>query len=323
MRSQCPKNIDVIVIILTPQKNTPATEIAKLIATTQKKTNKIILTSFIGGKGVREARKILHDAGISHCDTPTQAIEALDALLSLHTPETTETRNDGTRDSVRMQKTQSVIKQVSLPATYYAQAKEIAELYNIPASPFSDVTTGLNAKTTYPCVLKVDHPLIAHKSDRGGVILPIQSGAALEEARIKLLEKFPEDGVRIIAQPLTEIQTELIIGMKRDVTFGPVMLVGMGGIYTEIFDTAQIFVDPPSASSIEDHLKNGPLDFLFTGTRGQKPYNAADISNIVYSLLALSRDNEQIEAIDINPLLIYNKDNHTARAVDIKMTFSS
>jgi acyl-CoA synthetase (NDP forming) len=321
------ENIDVVMVLLTPQKNTPSLEVAHQIIDLQNDSKKIVIASFIGGEGVAEARTALRAAGILHFDTPTEAIRALDQLIEVthvHRISYEIARNPQMIAASDLKRFEVMIDQAPYGAAYFDEAREIAQQYGVYVSDYWDVTRGIHADVTYPCVAKVDHPGIMHKSDRGGVILPIGSAAQLDEARLKLLERFPEDGVRIVAQPLRKIQTELIVGMKRDSTFGPVILVGMGGIYTEVFRSSQLFISPISLEYVVDELMGGPLTFLFQGARGQTPYDAISVANVVMSLMRLSEDMRNISAIDINPLLIYNEpqdDQKTVCAVDVKMVY--
>ncbi len=323
------KDVDIIMVLLTPQKNTPAKEVAQRIIDVHESSDKIIVASFIGGEGVAEARKMLCAAGVLHFDTPTEAVAALEQLFSSVKTfkDGRKSANDGTLDvDVDLEHIQRLIADAANSAAYFSEASAIAKSYGIPVSDFTDVTDGLHMDTQYPCVVKVDHPGIMHKSDRGGVILPIGSAAQLDESRNALLQRFPEEGVRIIAQPMRKIQTELIVGMKRDATFGPVILVGMGGIYTEILKASQLFLRPLSKAYIVQELKRGPLAFLFNGARGQAPYDAQAVAGVVLRLMRLSTDMQDIVEIDINPLLIYNEpqpDQLSVCAVDVKMVYAT
>lgn len=310
--------VDVVFVLLTPQKQTPVDAVAEMVLAAHNKSSKTIIASFIGGASVEQARKNLPQAGVLYFDAPDAAIQAVNILSreQLIEAETIE------RDESRQGSAKELVGQVvaaKRQATYFSEARELARMYGIPVSSFVDVTEGLSVhegEAFYPCVAKVDNPEILHKSDRGGVILPINSGAVLSEARERLLQDFPEPGSRIIAQPLTEIQTELIIGLKRDATFGAAVVVGIGGIYTEIFKKSQIFIPPFSARQIAQELDRGDLGFLFTGARGQKAYDSHAVAKIVLSIAQIAQEVEEVAAIDINPLLIY--DDREPLAVDVK-----
>jgi hypothetical protein len=148
--------------------------------------------------------------------------------------------------------------------------------------------------------------------------LPIKNLKELHEARKILLNRFHEDGTRIIAQPMLPIKTELIIGLKRDPVFGVVIVAGLGGIYTEVFKRVDFYIAPLTLREIKHMLKNGNIAFLFDGTRGVERYDIDSVANIIYNMALIGNENPKIVAIDINPLLIYNDDTKDG-AVDFKI----
>ncbi len=314
------ENVDTIMILLTPQDGTPSYEIAKYVVKKQKETNKLIMTSFIGGESVQNAQKILRDNNVFHTDIPSFGIDALNELSSNDLFDCVELLDIDIK-KIKNTDTSNVLnvaKEDNNRGLYFEEVSRIANEYNISTSKFFDITQNLEKEIIYPCVVKVDDPHILHKSDRGGVLLPIRNEIELNDAIDTLKTRFKEETVRIIAQPLAKIQTELIVGVKRDPVFGPIIVVGIGGIYTEIINKTEVFVSPISKEEIENRIKNGKLSFLFNGARGQKSYNVSDISQIVLSLQNLTLKNEIIKEIDINPLLIYN-DGQKPNAVDMKI----
>ena len=132
----------------------------------------------------------------------------------------------------------------------------------------------------------------------------------------KMENSFP--GENIIIQPMLEIQAELILGIKKDAVFGPIIVCGLGGIYTEIFKTVEFFIPPMNTEEIKKRLAKSKLGFLFKETRGQKPYNIENLAGIILKLAQLAIEIREIKEFDINPLLIYNNGKET-KAVDIKI----
>ncbi len=314
------ENIDAIVVLLTPQEGTPADEIATYIVNKQKETDKLIITSFIGGFSVNNAQKILREGNVFHTETPSVAISALSELIS-NDNFSAPSLDEIDIQNFKNQKTKEVldiVKKDGNRGLYFYETVEIAKEYGIAISDFWDITDVIKDDIIYPCVVKVDDPHILHKSDRGGVILPINSIKELKDAREVLKNRFREQTAKIIVQPLAKIQTELILGMKRDPIFGPVIIVGIGGIYTEIIKKTEVFVSPVHMGEIKNRLLIGKLSFLFSGARGQKPYNADEVAEIVLALQSLALKNPQISEIDINPLLVYNN-SQSANAVDMKI----
>jgi acetyltransferase len=310
--------VDVVLVLLTPQDQTPVDDIARMLVDTKNKTKKLIIASFIGGERVRGAIDLLNSEGVLHFDSPRTALEAVSLFVKKQKIYGLTKKNI---DKSRVDKVQKILQKAKgRESLYFEECAKIARRYNLPISKFWDITDGLRAdqKVLYPCVVKVDNPNILHKTDRGGVILPIKNLRELYEARKVLLLRFKEEGTRIIAQPMLPIKTELIIGLKRDPVFGTVIVAGLGGIYTEIFKKVDFYISPINIMEIKHILKNGNIAFLFNGARGENNYNLDSITNIIYNMTLIGDENPEISAIDINPLLAYNDDKKDV-AVDFKI----
>jgi len=109
----------------------------------------------------------------------------------------------------------------------------------------------------------------------------------------------------------------LIMGIKKDAVFGPVLVYGLGGIYTEVFRWVDFLVLPVSEEDAIRSIMKSKLGFLFQETRGQNPYDVKELAGILLGLGQLSQEISEIAEFDINPLLIYN-DGKEAVAVDVK-----
>jgi acetyltransferase len=168
----------------------------------------------------------------------------------------------------------------------------------------------------FPVVIKVDSDLVLHKTDKQGLILNLQNQTELETAFQKMRDNFPD--AKLIIQPMLARDMEIILGIKKDANFGPVVVYGLGGIYTEVFKLAEMLIPPFSKDLVEKSLRDGKLGFLFRETRGQKIYNISELAQIICALGDFSEELEDILEFDINPLLIYNTGNE-ATAVDVKV----
>jgi acetate---CoA ligase (ADP-forming) len=193
-----------------------------------------------------------------------------------------------------------------------AEALDLLKPYQIPQVPGALVHDDAAAvafaeQVGYPLVLKIISPQWLHKSDLGGVRLNVISAEMLRKSYTELVELFQQrtphgelNGILIQRQ----IQgTELLMGIKRDQQFGPVLVAGMGGVYTEVFrDVARALV-PVTRGDAEEMLRALRIYPILQGVRGQK---GVDLSALVDTLLALSslaRDYPQINELDLNPVL--------------------
>ncbi len=124
----------------------------------------------------------------------------------------------------------------------------------------------------------------------------------------------------IYAQKMASRGHEAILGAKRDPSFGPILLFGLGGIYTEIFRETSIRVAPMTRHDAEEMISESKASALLKGARGQW---ASDREAVVEALLRLSQlmmDFPEIEGVDINPLIVLEKD---VMAVDARIALRS
>lgn len=311
------EDIGSIICVLTPQQQTPTEEIARIIVEFSQKTQKTILACFVGGGKIEKAVDILRAGNIVNFTFAERAIAALDKLY-WRRARRNKTITDGTViNSERRRKAKEIIERAIARGQKnlrYQETKKIFDIYGINAVGYrtDDSLVGVQ----FPAVAKIDSDKILHKTDQEGVILGIKNQSELGRAIERLKTYFP--GEEIIVQPQLAGGLEIILGVKIDEIFGPVILYGLGGIYTEFFGLSSILVPPLSRAEIEKSLKNGALSFIFREVRGQKPYDSEKMANIIYNLSWLARENPEIRELDINPLFLYN-DLRQSIAVDAKV----
>lgn len=193
--------------------------------------------------------------------------------------------------------------------------KQVLSLYNIPVT--KEVLVQSKEKAVQAAqdlggtlALKVVSPDIAHKTEIGGVKLNLGSAGEVKTAYLEImknvdsLEKKPElEG--ILVQQMLSPATEVIIGIKRDPVFGPVVLCGLGGIFVEVLEDVAMRVAPLSRQDAEQMLRELKGYKILQGVRGREP---ADINAVIDILLKVSRlavEMENLTEMDINPLMVY------------------
>ncbi|TVM33728.1 acetate--CoA ligase family protein [Oceanidesulfovibrio marinus] len=165
----------------------------------------------------------------------------------------------------------------------------------------------------YPVVMKIASADIAHKSDMGGVALNIKSADEAREAFERIMGNArthaPDarvDGVYI--QKMLPPGVEVIIGVNSDPQFGPAVLVGLGGIFVEIFRDTSLRPAPFGKDEARRMLKRLKAFPLFNGYRGQEALDVEALAETIAGVarLAAERRNEIVE-LDINPVFVYGK----------------
>jgi acyl-CoA synthetase (NDP forming) len=154
----------------------------------------------------------------------------------------------------------------------------------------------------YPVVVKALGSL--HKSDAGGVAVGIADAERLAEAVADMIARLapPELSVERMA-PLSE-GVELIVGCRRDVRFGPVAMVGLGGVYAELLGDVAVDlapVDPPRAERLLRSLRGAGI---LTGARGRRPLDVAAAARAAAALSMVAAERPDVQEIEINPLLV-------------------
>jgi acyl-CoA synthetase (NDP forming) len=168
---------------------------------------------------------------------------------------------------------------------------------------------GLAAKIGYPLVMKVQAAAITHKSDVGGVALNICDSARVqaewEQLRANAAAARPDvtlDGILI--EKMSPAGTEMIVGARRDPDWGPVLLVGLGGIWAEAFQDFRLIPADAGTAKIAAEIAQLKGAKLLGGLRGSPPLDMAAIVEVVGILGRVMRDHPAITEVEINPLLV-------------------
>lgn len=161
------------------------------------------------------------------------------------------------------------------------------------------------AKLGYPVALKVCSKEILHKTEMGGVVLNIPDTGSLSRAVRDLEERFPQTPHDLLVQKMAGIGVELILGARRDPVFGPIVLVGIGGIFTEIFRDTVIEIAPLNAAKARSMLRRLKGFALLGGFRSQPPVDLDTVTEALTALSKLVTKRKDILEIDVNPMIAY------------------
>jgi len=162
----------------------------------------------------------------------------------------------------------------------------------------------------YPVVLKVQSADIPHKTEAGGVRLDLRSGEAVRDAYRAILDSArahsPDariDG--LLVQPMIRRDLELIVGGRRDPLFGPIVVVGLGGIFVELLKDSTVALAPVSPSQAREMLDRLRGRALLDGFRGMPAADIGEVSAAVARVSELLADHaDTIDELDVNPLVI-------------------
>lgn len=173
----------------------------------------------------------------------------------------------------------------------------------------------------FPVVLKISSPDIVHKSDIGGVQLHLQHADAVRAAYRAIMQGVathaPQAHVEgVTVQPMAKPGVEVVVGMSKDATFGPVLMFGLGGVLVEVLKDVTFRIvplQPQDATEMIHDIKGLPL---LQGYRGAPAADLAALARILLTLSDFVTNTPQIKEIDLNPIYAYADG---ALAVDARM----
>jgi acetyltransferase len=179
----------------------------------------------------------------------------------------------------------------------------------------------------FPVVMKIAGPKILHKTDVGGVKLDLRDEAAVRSAYEVMIETVRSrmgDDIEIwgvLIQKMLDRGKEVILGVTRDERFGPVLMFGLGGIYTETFRDVAFRLAPIRENEADEMIHDIRSIKLLEGVRGEP---ASDLNAVADCLMRLSQfvtDHPRVQELDINPLLVYPQ-GKGAMAADARIILS-
>jgi len=189
------------------------------------------------------------------------------------------------------------------------QALELLAAYGLPVAPFQLVRDRFELREAareigFPLVLKVVAEGLSHKSDQGGVLTGISDRRVLDDVGDLLFERFAAAPgfCGVLVQKEVEIETEVIAGARRDPSFGPLFLLGLGGIYAEIFKDFALEPGPLDRKRVENMIGRLRGGRILTGARGRSGVEMGALFRVMAGLEALMRDFPEITEVEINPL---------------------
>jgi acetyl coenzyme A synthetase (ADP forming)-like protein len=326
-------DVDVSLIILTPQAMTEPLSIAKaIIGLKQAFKDKPLVTSFMGGRAVVKAVEELEESGIPNYEFPERAIRSLSALVKYCDYLKRSPVEVTPRFRVNYAKASSIFEKVRSERRVTltgAEAAEVANSYGIPTPLTLLATTAEEAvlsanRIGYPVVLKIESPRIHHKTDIGGVKLNVSSEEDARRTFYELVGRahifYPKATVLgVNVQKMVSPGREMIIGINRDITFGPLIMFGLGGIYVNFLKDVAFGLAPLTERDAVEMIKQTKAYTLLRGVRGEA---VSDIDSIVDVLLRISQlvtDFSEINELDINPLIAY-EEGKGCLALDVKIT---
>ena len=162
------------------------------------------------------------------------------------------------------------------------------------------------AKIGYPLVIKASSHDIAHKTEKGLIRVDVRNDGEAKIAFDEILEAMNGAGNAVLIQEMIRGQRELVVGLTRDPQFGPCVMFGLGGIFTEILDDTAFRVAPLEKFDALDMMKDIKAHKILDAVRGLKAVDRNALAEMLITVGRIGIENENIKEIDINPVIISN-----------------
>jgi len=302
-----------LLFILTPQTLTEVEETAKFIISLKKKTQKNILATFIGGEEIERVRGLFQENQIILFDFPEKALALAKNLSSRKLIEPASQKISSLIKNSIIENILSDFQNQNLNTLGNIEAEVILKQLGIQTPNSTYLDEGFDKKTKeeikFPVILKISGEKILHKKDLGGIIKNINSRIELEEAILKIekvkqeLENKGHRNIRIQLQEQIEEGVEIILGIKKDPVFGPVLLFGAGGGLTELIADKNLSFLNISSKEIQKLIEGSKI-YSKLEKEGQ---GISQLINLIEKFLALQDYLNQIKEIEINPIIINSK----------------
>lgn len=314
-------NVDGVLALLTPQAMSGPKEAAEaVIEAANKHKSKPVMTCWMGETKVREARDLFSANGIPSMFTPERAVEAFAYLchyqrnqqLLLQTPgPLTDFREPDVEGAKMIIEAVLAERREMLSDT---ESKAILNAFHIPCTQTLEARSAAEAlvhaeSLGFPVVMKVSSPQISHKSDVGGVRINILNAPDVRTTYKSLVEEAHRlkpgaeiRGVTIEPMASTSDARELMVGVKRDSVFGPVIAFGAGGTMAEILRDNAVAIPPLNRVLAQRLIDRTRMTKLLGPFRKMEAVDKTAVENVLLRVSEMVCELPHIQELDINPM---------------------
>jgi len=313
--------VDGVLVAYTPQGAAKPDELAKKVVEIAKSTWKPIITTWMGGGAVIEARRVFAENDIPTYETPEAAVRTYMYMyrygrnleLLYETPAQLSVNQAPPKSNLK-----ALVRRLArqgVTTLGEEDSKRFLSNYGIPTTkPYlansAESAARIGWEVGYPVVVKIASPDITHKSDVGGVTLGIHSEEKLRSEydsmmqRVKLKNPHAKILGVTVQKMIEKIDYEIILGSRKDRDFGSVILFGMGGVGAELFRDFSIGLPPLNQTLARRLMEDTRVHRMIQGYRGKAPADMRQLEEIMVSFSNLIVDFPEIAEIDVNPLAI-------------------
>lgn len=328
------KNIDGILVLLTPQAMTQPDAVATVVNQfARSNQGKPILASWMGEESVAEGRKILNLSGIPTFDTPEEAVETylymyqytrnIAALYEM--PE--DILEGFTPDRNRVKELFRQVAKEDRKLLAADESQSVLQAYGIPTVQTLTATSleecvRCAEEIGYPVVVKILSPEITHKTDAGGVMLNLKNSEEVRSAYEQILENVARHSPEVtilgatVQAMISGAGYEVFIGSKYDPLFGPVVVFGAGGTLVEFVRDRSLGLPPLTQALARRMIEDTRIFQLLKGFRDRPAADLRLLEQTIVKVSSLLVDFPELVEMDINPVYL---DDHSLMALDARI----
>jgi acetyltransferase len=321
-------NVDGAIVIATPHLLMDLGEIAQRIVRAASQDEKPVLACLMAVTDLKPAVEVLDEAGIPQYGFPERAARAL-AAMARYSSWVRRPRTEFRRFEVDRAKALEIIAQARSEGRRFLpepEAHALLKAYGFPVlesklACTEDEAVKAAEQIGYPVVLKIVSPQIVHKFDIGGVKLDLEGEEEVRLAFRELISSAEAEQAEVwgaFVQPYVSGGIETILGLKRDPHFGPLLMFGLGGIYVEALRDVTFRIAPIRELGSQRMIRQIRSYKILEGFRSGKPSDVEAIAECLLRLSQLAMEIEEIEELDINPLVVFEQ-GRGARVVDARI----
>lgn len=311
-----------VVVVMIGNLDREEAKVCELLADAAAGTDKPVVVVWVGGSG--RPAGVLARHGIPVYPEPLRALRAVSALVRWSAPgrDANHAAAVGSATIIGAMPgsavghgTEPVTARTGLtsPVLDEVAAKALLRQFGVPTvaeREAHDADSAVAAATEigFPVVIKLLSTQVAHKSDLGLVRVGLADAGAVRAAAHELLDSARRHRIedrRLVVQAFVPASTELILGMRHDPLFGPVIALGIGGVLAELAADVQIRLPPITTADVSSMVEGLRYRALLAGARGSTPVDLETLTHTVMSFVDLmAARGDEFESIEVNPLLI-------------------
>lgn len=319
------KSVDFLVVVLTPPRGKVLRDVDERLHRIQKASFKPIVVCCMGGDNIASIRKSLQERGIPVFSSPENAIKAAKYLTTyfknrtylIQAPASMEQHVSPDIEGARLiiegvlQEGRKVLNQM--------ESRAVLKAFNIPINPSWNTHSANEALVAaesvgFPVALKINSPDISHKVDFSGVSLNVMNAQAVRSAYKKLVDDVKQtkpdvriEGVIVEHMVTSAANRELLLGIKNDSIFGPVIVFGHGGTMVEVMNDIAISLPPLNSLLAKTLIQSPKVSKMLDSFRNMPAANHAELERIILRLSEIACELPWVRNLDINPLVLNDK----------------